>query len=107
MVNIPTSLKNLKAKVDDLDVGKLKTVHADLKKLSNVVHNEVVKIKTFGTLKTKASSLEKTILDVTTLIHKNQYSKDKQNLEKKMEILIKKIRDNNGFMIKISFEYKN
>ena len=39
MVNIPTSLKNLKAKVDDLDVGKLKTVHEDLKKLSNVVHN--------------------------------------------------------------------
>ena len=36
-VNIPTSLNNLKTKGDDLDVGKLKTVPIDLKKLSDVV----------------------------------------------------------------------
>ena len=30
-INVPTSLDNLKTKVDDLDVGKLKTVHMDLK----------------------------------------------------------------------------
>ena len=35
-------MNNLKAKVDDLDVGKLKAVPIDLKKLSNVVDNEVV-----------------------------------------------------------------
>ena len=40
LVNVPTSLNNLKTKVDDLDVGKLKTVPADLKKLSDVVDNE-------------------------------------------------------------------
>ena len=34
LVNVPTSLNNLKTKVDDLDVGKLKTVPVDLKKLS-------------------------------------------------------------------------
>ena len=36
-VNLPTSLNNLKTKVDDLDVGKLNTVSIDLKKLSDVV----------------------------------------------------------------------
>ena len=30
LVNVPTGLNNLKTKVDDLDVGKLKTVHVDL-----------------------------------------------------------------------------
>ena len=30
--NVPTSLNNLKIKVDDLDVGKLKTVPVDWKK---------------------------------------------------------------------------
>ena len=33
----------LKTKLDNLDVGKLKTVPADLKKLSDVVDNEVLK----------------------------------------------------------------
>ena len=44
LVNVPTSLNNVKTKVDDLDIGKLKTVPVDLKKLSDVVVvNEVVK----------------------------------------------------------------
>ena len=32
LVNIPTSLNNFETKVDDLDVGELKTVPVDLKK---------------------------------------------------------------------------
>ena len=35
-VNITSSLNNLKTKVDNLDVGKLKTVPVDLKKFSDV-----------------------------------------------------------------------
>ena len=88
LVNVPTSLNNLKTKVDDLDVGKLKTVPVDLKKLSGVVANEVVKNTKFNTLKTKVNSLEKKIPDATTLIHINQCNTDKQNLEKKLEMLI-------------------
>ena len=53
MVNVPTSLKS---KVDDLDVGKLKTAPVDLKKLSYVVDNEVVRNKKFNTLKTKVNN---------------------------------------------------
>ena len=93
IVNVPTSLNKLKTKVDDLDVGKLKTVPVNLKKLSDVVHNdEVFKNTKFNTLKTKVNSLEKKISDTTTLIHINEYNTDKQNLEKKLEMLIKKTR---------------
>ena len=37
LVNVRTSLNNLKTKVDDSNVGKLKIVSVDLKKLSDVV----------------------------------------------------------------------
>ena len=90
LVNVPTSLNNLKTKVDDLDVGKLKTVPVDLKKLSDVVDNEVVKNAKFNTLETKVNNLEKKIPDATTLIHINQYNTDKQNLEKQIGEVDKK-----------------
>ena len=66
VVNVSTSLNNLKIKVDDLDVGKLKTVPIDLK-LSDAVDNDAVKNKKFNTLKTKVNSLGKEIPDTTTL----------------------------------------
>ena len=53
MVNVPTIMKNLKAKVDGLDVSALKTVPVDLKKLNDAVNNEVVKNTKFNTVKTK------------------------------------------------------
>ena len=55
MVNVPSSLNNLKTKVNDLDVGKLRTVPMDLKKLSDLVDNEVVKNKNFNTLNAKVN----------------------------------------------------
>ena len=42
LVNAPTTLNNLKTKVSNLDVGKLKMLPLDLKKLSDVVDKEVV-----------------------------------------------------------------
>ena len=80
MVN---SLNNLKAKVYYPDVGKLKTVLVDLKKLSDIVDNEVVKNSKFNTLKTKVNKLDKKISDATTLVRINQCNTDKENLEKK------------------------
>ena len=90
LTNVPTSLDNMKTKVDYLDVRKLKTVLVDLKKLSDIVDNEVVKNTKFSTLKTKVNSLEKKIPDATTSIYINQYTTDKQNLEKKLDMLIRK-----------------
>ena len=53
LVNVPSSLNNSKTKVDDLNVCKLKTVSVNLKKLSDVADNKVVKNKKFNALKTK------------------------------------------------------
>ena len=39
MGDVPTSINNLKTKVDDLDVCKLKTVPVELKKVGDVVDN--------------------------------------------------------------------
>ena len=76
-------MNNLKANADDIDVGKLKTVLVDMKKLSDVVDNVVVKNTKFNTLKRKVNSLEEKISDATILIYINQYNTDKQNLEEK------------------------
>ena len=40
---MPANLRNLKSKVDKLDVGKLVPIPVDLSKLSDVVKNDVVK----------------------------------------------------------------
>ena len=90
LFNVATSLNNLKAKVDDLDLGKFKTVLVDVIMLSDVVDNKVVKNIKFNKLKTKVNNLEKNIPDATTLIHINQYCTDKQNLEKKIGDVDKK-----------------
>ena len=77
-------MNNLKTKVDDLDVAKLKTVPIDLKKLRDVVSKEVVENTKFKKLNTKINSLEKKIPDATTLIHINQSNTDEENLEKRI-----------------------
>ena len=56
--NLATSLNNLETKVDDLDVLELKTVHVDLKKLSDGVDNEIVKNRKFSILKRKLNNLD-------------------------------------------------
>ena len=89
-----------------MDVGTLKTVPVNLKKLSDV-DNEDVKITKFNTLETKVNSLKKKILDATTLIHINQYSTDKQNLEKKIGYVDKKNTRYKWFSNYNCFGYKN
>ena len=92
MINIPTSFNDWKTKVEDLDVGKLKTVPVDLKKLNDVVDKKVIENAKFNTLKTTVNSLERKIPDATTLIQLNQYNTDKQNLEKKIGDVDKKYK---------------
>ena len=65
LVNVPTSLNNLKTKVDDIENCELKTVLIDLKKLNDVVDNEVVKITKLKTLKAKLINLNKKIPDAS------------------------------------------
>ena len=69
LVNVPISLNNLATKVDDLYVGKLKTVLVDL---SNAVNDKLAKNTKLYTLKTKVNNLDNKISDTTTLIHISQ-----------------------------------
>ena len=73
LVNVPTSLNNLKTKVEELDIGKLKKCSHRLKKISDATDNEFAN---FTTLETKVNNLEQDISDATALIC---------NLEKKLE----------------------
>ena len=57
-----TNLAALKTEVDKIDTDKLKTVPADLAKLSNVVKNDVVKKTDYNT---KVTSIENQIAGIT------------------------------------------
>ena len=100
LVNLSRSLSNLKTKVDDLDVDKLKAVPSNLKKISDVVDKDVFNSTKSKTLKTKAKNLERKILDVATVIHINQYNTDKQNLKEKIGDVDEKVIDASGFVTK-------
>ena len=69
-------MNNLYTKVNDLDIN-LKTVPVNLKKLSDVVDNEVVKNSKFNTLNTKVNGLENKISNPTSIVYINQYNTDK------------------------------
>ena len=91
MVKVTTDLNNLRTKIDDFDVVKLKTVPLDLKKLSDVVEKiseviskEVAKNTKFNALNTKVNELKR-IPVAPTLIQANQCNTDKQNIEKKIK----------------------
>ena len=49
-------------------------------------------------MRIKVSKLDKKNFDATSLIHINQYNTDKQNLEKKIGDVDKKIPDINGLV---------
>ena len=78
LVNVPTSLNDLKPKADDLDIGMLKTIPTYLKKVSDVVSKEAAKTRKL--LNTNVNSLENKTSDATSLILKNEYNTDKQSL---------------------------
>ena len=76
MVNIQTGLNDLKTNVDDLDVDKVKTVTADLNKLNDIVKKKLLKNKMWYT-QYKSKWFRKKIPVANTLIHINQYNRDK------------------------------
>ena len=91
-------MDNLETKVDDLDVGNLKTAPVVLKKLSDVVDEKVVKNIKFNTPGTKVNNLQKEIPVLTTIIRINQYNTDKQYLKKKIEDVHKKVPDGSSLL---------
>ena len=86
---IKTNLPSLKTEVDKIDTDKLKTVPADLAKLSNVVKNDVVK-KT--DCNAKVTSIEGQIAGVT-----------KNTTDNLNDITKLKAVDTNNFVLKTKF----
>ena len=101
-----TILASLKTEVDKIDTDKLKTVPADLAKLSNVVKNDVVKKTDYST---KATSIEAQItgltkntvdnladikklkaVDTNSFVNKTRFSADINTLDDKIDGVEKK-----------------
>ena len=76
---LKTNLANLKTEVDKLDTGKLKTIPADLSKLSNVVKIEVIKKTEYNKLFNKVNNI-----DTSGFVLKTKYAADKLELENKI-----------------------
>ena len=88
MACILITLNNLKTKVRDLNVDKLKTITVILKNISDVASKEVVKKKVCNKLNSKVNNLQNTVSDANTLIHINHYNTGRQSLEKKMHLTL-------------------
>ena len=84
-----TNLASLKTEVDKIDADKLKTVPADLAKLSNVVKNDVVKKTDYNA---KVTSIEGQIAGVT-----------KNTTNNLNDITKLKAVDTNNFVLKTKF----
>ena len=83
LVNFLSDFNNLKRKVDEIDIDKLKILPLDLKNLSNVVSREVLEKKLYNKVNLKVNNSESRNVDASTLIQINQYNIDKQKLERK------------------------
>ena len=115
---IETNLAALKTEVDKIDTDKLKTVPADLAKLSNVVKNDAVKKTDYNT---KVTSIENQIagvtknaldnlgditklkaVDASNFFVKTKVASDVTTLENKIDTGVKKIPDISGLATKTS-----
>ena len=113
-----TNLASLKTEVDKIDNDKLKTVSADLAKLSNVVKNDVVKKTDY---RTKVTSIEAQIagltkntvdnladvtklktIDTNSFVNRTKFSADTNSFDDKIDGVEKKIPDISGLATKTS-----
>ena len=90
LVNFLSDFNNLKRKVDEIDIDKLKILPLDLKNLSNVVSREVLEKTLYNKVNLKVNNSESRNVDASTLIQINQYNIDKQKLERKIGNVDKK-----------------
>ena len=113
-----TNLASLKTEVDKIDTDKLKTVPADLAKLSNVVKHDVAKKTHYST---KVTSIEAQIagltkntvdnlgditklkaIDTNSFVTRTKFSADTNTMDDKIDGLEKKIPDISGLATKTS-----
>ena len=89
------NLASLKTEVDKIDADKLKTIPADLVKLSNAIKNDVVRKTEYNSLKTKVDSV-----DTTNFALKTKHEKDGSDFEDKISKIDQKIPDVTGLVKK-------
>ena len=71
-----SDLLSLKAEVDKIDVGRLKTVLVELSKLSNLVDNDVVEKTMHDKLIAKVNNI-----NTSRFVLKTKYNTDKSDLK--------------------------
>ena len=115
-----TNLATLKSELDKLDTDKLKTVPADLAKLTNVADNDVIKKTVYYP---KITAIESDILknkqgkdnnlaeinklkaiDSTQFVTKTKFTTDVNSLDDKIDKVDKKIPDVSGLVTKTSVD---
>ena len=94
-----TNLANLKTKVDKLNIDKLVPVPVDLRKLSDVVKNDVVKKTTYDKLVAKVNTIPLNNIDTSRFALKTKYDTDKSELENI-------ISDTSGLVKKTDYDAK-
>ena len=76
---LKTNFATLKTELDKLDIGKLAPVPVDLRKLSDVVKNDVVKKAAYDKLVAKVNNI-----DTSAFVLKTKYETEKTELENKI-----------------------
>ena len=89
-----SDLASLKAEIDKLDIDKLIPVPVVLRKLSDVVKNDVVKKTVYDKLVDKVNNI-----DISGFVLKTKYDTEKSDLEKK-------IPDTSGLVRKLDYNAK-
>ena len=74
-------LSSLKTDIDKLEIDKLETTPTDLRQLSNVVENNVVKKIAYDELVKKVNAIQ--ILDTGYLVKKAGYNTKNDEIEKR------------------------
>ena len=95
-----TDLASLKFKVGNLDPDNLKSIPADLIKISNAVNNNVLKKTVYDKLVINVDAIDTKIPTTSGLVTKTRYDSDKQSLEKNIEDAGKKIPYTSGLIKK-------
>ena len=103
----PLDLSSLKADVGKIDIDELKTVPADLCKLSNVIANDVIKKTVCNKLVTNANSnwsmintIDTKVPSTSKLISETQCNSEKQNIKENIEDFNNKIPNTSSLVKK-------